>query len=416
MLTDAALEEAEVAGIQRVSGSDRVLADRWCMVSRTPLPRSRWGSVFLRSRTWYIKFRWPRGGRAWVRAVGPDRHRAHERLRASELRLRNGVPITEVLAAFRAPERPQSFRQVVDSYLLDALRRKRTKTLAAQGAHLRLVRGARWASKGLEEVTWIDLQDWLDVMQDRRKLADPTVNRYASSISAVFRWAGKRRLCPRIFNPARELEWRPESSGRENFMTPSELEAWIAAAPDHFRTMALFYARTGVRRDEARMLRWDSVDFARRVVRIKSADAKNGMAREIVMTPDLADALDRCARKRGSSEFVFCHRGRPWSTHRQYTAFRATVRDATAIPEAKRDQLRLHDIRHTVGAILASNGVSLEVIGKLLGHKSLESSRRYAHIMPSAIAHAADVLAAAVPASEQHVRGQLSSEARGHGS
>jgi integrase len=100
-------------------------------------------------------------------------------------------------------------------------------------------------------------------------------------------------------------------------------------------------------------------------------------------------------------EYVFTFRGKPWTTTRVRDAFRAAV-DAAGdeIPEAKRAALWLHDIRHTVGAILASNGVSLEIIAKVLGHKSLETTRRYAHLYPTVISQAANVLAAAIPKSQ----------------
>lgn len=59
--------------------------------------------------------------------------------------------------------------------------------------------------------------------------------------------------------------------------------------------------------------------------------------------------------------------------------------------------LRLHDIRHTVGAILASKGVPLEIIAKVLGHKSFVTTRRYAHLYPDVISQAAKALTAAIP-------------------
>jgi site-specific recombinase XerD len=62
-----------------------------------------------------------------------------------------------------------------------------------------------------------------------------------------------------------------------------------------------------------------------------------------------------------------------------------------------------HDIRHTVGAILATNSVSLEIIAKVLDHKSLATTARYAHLMPSVISHAAKVLAAAIPKPPESV-------------
>lgn len=50
-----------------------------------------------------------------------------------------------------------------------------------------------------------------------------------------------------------------------------------------------------------------------------------------------------------------------------------------ALAEIGRDDLRFHDLRHAYGSWLVQNGVDLYLTGKLLRHKSLASTKRYAH-------------------------------------
>ena len=101
------------------------------------------------------------------------------------------------------------------------------------------------------------------------------------------------------------------------------------------------------------------------------------------------------------SEYVFDFKGEPWSTYRVRKAFKRTVEAARdAIEPSKREVLRLHDIRHTVGAILASSGVPERVIAQLLGHKSLVTTRRYAHLYPDAIGQAIEALVKASTAPQ----------------
>ena len=45
------------------------------------------------------------------------------------------------------------------------------------------------------------------------------------------------------------------------------------------------------------------------------------------------------------------------------------------------DDVRLHDLRHTSASIAASNGLSLPIIGALLGHKQTQTTARYAHLI-----------------------------------
>ncbi len=51
---------------------------------------------------------------------------------------------------------------------------------------------------------------------------------------------------------------------------------------------------------------------------------------------------------------------------------------------------RLHDNRHTFASHLVSSGLSLEIVGRLLGHTSAETTKRYAHLADDALRDAAE--------------------------
>ncbi|WP_097066859.1 tyrosine-type recombinase/integrase [Nitrosovibrio sp. Nv4] len=86
-------------------------------------------------------------------------------------------------------------------------------------------------------------------------------------------------------------------------------------------------------------------------------------------------------------------RAESWSEHRDCTITRespvvarvTTNRDQSphdlSVFQARtgRDDLRFHDLRHAYGSWLVQNGVDLYLTGKLLRHKSLASTKRYAH-------------------------------------
>jgi integrase len=72
---------------------------------------------------------------------------------------------------------------------------------------------------------------------------------------------------------------------------------------------------------------------------------------------------------------------------------KAWVRIRTA---AGLGDVHLHDLRHTVGAVAASAGASLVVVGRMLGHRKARSTERYAHVAPDAAADAADQAAASI--------------------
>ncbi len=43
--------------------------------------------------------------------------------------------------------------------------------------------------------------------------------------------------------------------------------------------------------------------------------------------------------------------------------------------------VRIHDLRHTFASIAAGKGLSLPIIGALLGHKQTQTTARYAHLV-----------------------------------
>jgi integrase len=57
---------------------------------------------------------------------------------------------------------------------------------------------------------------------------------------------------------------------------------------------------------------------------------------------------------------------------------------------------RIHDLRHTFASVAATNGMSLLVIGKILGHKSEQTTKRYAHLARSTVREAAGDVAASI--------------------
>ena len=52
--------------------------------------------------------------------------------------------------------------------------------------------------------------------------------------------------------------------------------------------------------------------------------------------------------------------------------------------------VRLHDLRHTFASIAASNGLSLPIIGALLGHKQTQTTARYAHLIGQPLLEASE--------------------------
>jgi site-specific recombinase XerD len=61
--------------------------------------------------------------------------------------------------------------------------------------------------------------------------------------------------------------------------------------------------------------------------------------------------------------------------------------------------VRLHDIRHSHASVRASAGLSLPVIGGLLGHTQAQTTKRYAHLAAEPLKQAAELVGARIEAA-----------------
>jgi len=62
-------------------------------------------------------------------------------------------------------------------------------------------------------------------------------------------------------------------------------------------------------------------------------------------------------------------------------------------------EVRLHDLRHTYASIGAGMGLSLPIIGKLLGHTQAVTTQRYAHLASDPMHEAAERIGSTIQAA-----------------
>lgn len=127
---------------------------------------------------------------------------------------------------------------------------------------------------------------------------------------------------------------------------------------------------TGCRRNEVLELQWNDIDRTAGELRIR--DGKTG-GRMVPLTPQVKKVLDEISRV---PENPWVIAGEKPGSHLKginpsWLAVRA---------EAELKGVRLHDLRHSWASRALALGESLSMIGKLLGHRRLETTARYAHL------------------------------------
>ena len=201
-------------------------------------------------------------------------------------------------------------------------------------------------------------------------------------LSRMFRMAEAWGLVPPGSNPCRGLR-RYRTRKCERFLTQDEFrrlgralrdletegKTWPSAAAA-IRLLAL----TGCRRSEILDLHWDDVDRTAGELRLR--DAKAG-PRMVPLTKPVKRVLDGVPRL-PDNPWVFPARhgdGRLTDLHHYWEA----VRERAGLHD-----VRIHDLRHSYASRALALGESLSAIGRLLGHRHVVSTARYAHLMRDA--------------------------------
>lgn len=225
-----------------------------------------------------------------------------------------------------------------------------------------------------------------------------TANRVHEVIRAMFEKARAWGYLPEDApNPARGIERFPERS-RDRWARPHELRRLlesIEAEEDPFlRALFRLYLLTGCRRGELLSARWEDWDPDTRTLTIRRPKGRGpAKARRVPLSAAAADILAGLPRFAGNP-YIFPSPTRPGRP--RVNVAKAWDRVRT---RANLDDLRLHDLRRTVGSTLASAGVGLAIIKETLGHSSTRAAEVYARIASEAAREALERHAALVEAA-----------------
>lgn len=222
-----------------------------------------------------------------------------------------------------------------------------------------------------------------DVRRLHNKIQAPyEANRVLALVSVMFE-AGRMLgyIEDEAPNPARGVATFEEKS-RDRFVTEAEMPRLMAAIDEednpHLRAAFLLYLLTGLRRGELLGLRWSDVDLDRRLITLP--DTKAGRPHHLPLSDPAVRILGELPRLVGNTYVVASPvlPGKPWHGHAVKQVW-ARVRERAGLPD-----VRLHDLRRTVGSWLALSGVSLPMIGKVLNHSQPSTTAVYARLQDEA--------------------------------
>jgi integrase len=369
----------------------------------------------------------PTGAKSWVveyRPAGGGRRTAKRRITLGKIttvpadaaRRKAGEILArarlgeDVAAEIKARRQALTVRELVDRFMAEEIRPTRKPRTAAHYAMLfrRHVLPELGAMRAVDVIR-------SDVAKLHRAIGTETpvtANRVVTLISGLYSWGEKAGEVPEELQPAKRIT-RYREEGRERYLSIEELgrlghalrEAETVGIPwqvdegrpttkhapkvenrryvmsPHAVAAIRLLLFTGCRLREILHLKWEEVDFDRGMLFLP--DSKTG--RRPVMLSAVALRLLQNIPRIGAYVIIGDRPDtprhdlqRPWAMIAQRAGLQG---------------VRLHDLRHSFAATGAGGGIGLLMIGNLLGHRNLETTRRYAHLDASPLRMAANQIA-----------------------
>ena len=242
-----------------------------------------------------------------------------------------------------------------------------------------------FAGRYLSDITTWGVEKW---KRDREKQVQrSTVNRELTVLKHMFKMGVKWGLMPS--NPAASVSPFPVQEGRFRYLSEDEIPALLEACEKQVTSpwlypLVVLALNTGARQGELLNLRYEDIDLEKGLLYF--GKTKNRKLKTVPMNKTVREAVEWLFKHR-YSECLFSW---PWGEQ----IGRTTIYDAfkKACSEAKVEQMRFHDLRHTAASYLVMGGVDLPTVKEILGHREIEMTLRYSHLAPGHKAKAIEKL------------------------
>ena len=328
-------------------------------------------------KSWIVRYR----ERRIVRTVslGPvskvdtdtARSQARKLLASNQL---DGLPTK----AKDAPPKTANFADYVDEFLNDYARHWKPSTTYRNKQAIRRELVPVFGDMSVAEISRSDIIRWRDGMASRAGV----FNRALPVLAIMLSYSEQLGYRRKGSNPCRGTP-RYKRDLPERYLSAAEYRRLAATLREAEGELPLPVAMvklliyTGARVGEIEGLRWEHI----KPPRIFLPDSKTGPKTIYLNSPALA-VLDSLPDRRQSG-LLFPG---PYKRDKPFTLDPVwrKLRKQAALPD-----VRLHDLRHSFASVAIRGGISLTVIGKLLGHALPETTARYAHLADEAVMDAA---------------------------
>ena len=227
----------------------------------------------------------------------------------------------------------------------------------------------------IDKIEYCDIINFRDSINKEHKSIFPIALSY---LRMAFMHSEFHKLRAEHSNPCKNVKgW--DSDRRVRYLTDEELSKIVnymehkikngnKSPYPYYALLCLIY--TGQRKSEIIELKWKDIDFKQEIATLH--DSKVGK-REFVLNDKALEILKQIP-KQEDNPYVFCG---PVcnSFYKNIDKIWDIIRNKFDI-----EDVRIHDLRHSFASFAINNGVSIYKISELLGHKSIATTQRYAHL------------------------------------
>lgn len=276
-----------------------------------------------------------------------------------------------------------TLNELIDRYIRDVLPTK-PKSRDKQKAMLEWWKGeiGSYALSDVSPALIAESRDKLAAGKTKRgtQRNPATVVRYLAALSVCFTHAVKEWGWIDD-SPMRKVTKPKESRGRVRFLSDDErarlLKACKESSNAYLYPAVVLALSTGMRSGEIMGLTWDVLDLNRG--RAILHETKNGERRAVAITGHALEVVKEMGKvRRIDSNLLFPSKEIAPQKPQKPIDLRAPW--LAALKKADIQDFKFHDLRHSAASYLAMNGASLAEIAEVLGHKTLQMVKRYAHL------------------------------------
>lgn len=202
----------------------------------------------------------------------------------------------------------------------------------------------------------------------------------------------------RVGNPVRGIQKYQEEK-RDRWLNEEEIQhlwAVLDKYPKHLTAYIFkFLLLTGARKSEAMQATWDQFDLEKGIWTKPSHLTKQKKKEYLPLSDQALSVLQEVKKLSSNSIYLFPGRVEGQPIKEIKTFWKSVLKAANLA------NVRIHDLRHTHASHLVSSGLSLSIVGKLLGHTQASTTQRYAHLADEPLRQAAELFSTKVKAANK---------------